>query len=97
MSGNAACDQRFAVEGTVELLIAGRDTEERSDRSDCICCPGPHNFARGIKVDEYEGRYPYRDSSAPRDWISDMLSALWREHRYALEGRRVRLTMELLP
>ena len=81
----------LVVEGVVKLLVSDRQP------ADCICCPGPHVFGYGIELEDYEGRYPYhRHGMFGLD--TDFLYCLFREgHEYALDGRRVRVTVELLP
>jgi hypothetical protein len=77
------------VEGTVVYMRS-----EREGREPCICCPdGVHVFSQGIALDEYEDRWPYdRDEPSPHRWINDMIRVGFPE----IEGKRVRLTMEVL-
>lgn len=79
---------KLVVESTVELMI--------SERNDCTCCPGNHVFGRGLELDDYPGRFPYRRVG---DWMGlqgDFVTALFHKHGYAVHGKRVRVTLELV-
>lgn len=83
MSNNGS-SLRTELHGTV----AGMCNE--NERKVCVCCPGPHVFARSIELDESDpwGKpYNWRIEDAVRD-------AVWRHDTI---GRRVKITVELLP
>ena len=81
-----------SVEGVVRFMRS----EQSADREGCVCCPdGVHVFARGVDLDQYEGEWPYsrEGGSSPGDFVHDMV----REAGPEAEGKRVRITFEVLP
>lgn len=81
----------LSVEGVIELAVSERG-------SNCICCPGAHVYGMGIDVPEYDFAWQYRKFPAQvNEAAHDFLGVLFREHHYALDGRRMRITFELLP
>jgi hypothetical protein len=81
-AGGGEAEQLVTVDGTVEFMRSEKD-------SGCACCDGPHIFCRYIEIEGEPG--PGRDRP---DWRDRIASALF-DNR--LEGRRVRVILELLP
>lgn len=81
----------LSVEGVIELSVSEQG-------SNCICCPGNHVYGMGVEITGYEFAWQYRKFPAtPSDVVHDAISTFWREHHYSLDGRRVRISVELLP
>lgn len=77
------------VEGVVRFMRSKRD---RGGEPPCRCCDGgPHIFARGIDCEPEPSIFKPLKKTKPDDWLYE---ALFRDD---LEGRRVRVTMEVLP
>jgi hypothetical protein len=75
-----------SVEGVVAFM---RSEREEPPADACVCCDGPHIFARGIDIEDEPG--PGRERPHFRDYISRAL------FDNSLEGRRVRVSLEVLP
>lgn len=78
---------KLVVDGVVDLSI--------SDESDCICCPVFHVFGYGMNLSDYPGRWPYDDPNW-RALSSDFVRRAFGEHGYGVDGKRVRITLELV-
>jgi hypothetical protein len=76
-----------SVEGVVTL-----HRSEREGAEDCICCEGPHVYGSGIDTDPFE--YPW--SAEPKTSVHDWLNMQVSHHRFDLEGKRVRVTLEVV-
>jgi hypothetical protein len=74
---------KATIEGTVRFI--------RSDHSECCCCDGPHICSKTVDFDNWDSPTP---AHFPRDanrFVLDNVTAP------EFEGRRVRLTIEVLP
>jgi len=81
-------EEKHAIEGTVTFMRSDPEGQV------CVCCPkgGGHIFSRGIKWDAYETRRPEHFGSSANVFVDSRITDY-----NANEGRRVRLTVELLP
>ncbi len=86
----AAAERVTEVEGVVTFMRSQSDGP-LFDADDCICCDGPHIFARCIDVEPEPGRAAGVTRKHYSAWISDAL------FDNGLEGRRVRVVLEVLP
>lgn len=85
-------EEKLVLEGVAKLWKSGRDSRSRGKESDeqCICCEGAHVFGSDIILPEYD---PNRNPD--RGWRSEIFEFV--HHRKAwIEGRRVRITVEVL-
>ena len=79
-----------SIEGVVKFM---RSSDlPNSSKNKCICCPdGDHIFARGVEWDKYETNRPEHFGNGPNVFVSGVTD------NNKNEGRRVRLTVEVLP
>lgn len=79
----------------VKTSVEGTITYARSDPpSRCICCPDSpsHIFCRYIQFDPFESIYPEHFGQGADEFIGTAVL-----YNNSLEGRRVRLTIEIIP
>ncbi|MBP5947967.1 hypothetical protein [Pseudomonas sp. P9(2020)] len=81
--------EAFTVEGVVRF---SRSDDVASQA--CSCCPAGtgHVFARGVLWDQYETNHPEHFGNGPEVFIARHIT-----NKNRNEGRRVRLTVEILP
>lgn len=79
----------FAVEGVVQFSRSDDATSQA-----CSCCPAGtgHVFARGVRWDQYVTNHPEHFGNGPEIFIARHVT-----NKNRNEGRRVRLTVEVLP
>lgn len=79
--------ETYSIEGTV------RFKRSEADKQVCVCCPpgGGHVFSRRIEWDEWETGQPSHFGNGPDVLIGSKVT-----YRNRNEGRRVRVTVEVL-
>lgn len=77
-------DKVFSIEGQVVF--------KRAEESNCVCCPEgqKHVFNRFVKWDSHSKGLPFHYSKSADDLVSRLTNV------FANEGRRIRLTAELV-
>jgi hypothetical protein len=77
------------IESVEGLVILGRSDPESEK---CLCCSGePHIYMVLVDISPWQSVYGSHRKQL-QDWISDFLSA----RKLELEGKRVRVTIEVL-
>ena len=80
--------QVYQIEGVVHF-----NREADPSKQVCICCPagGGHIFGRGVNWDQWETGLPLHFGNGPNELVHSKICG-----KNANEGRRVRVTVEVL-
>lgn len=85
---NSDITRKKHIDGVVVFLRS-----EDSDRP-CICCNGNHIYSREIKVLSTPSKHsPGLTNDSVQDYISEWMA----DNQDVIEGRKVRITIELVP
>jgi hypothetical protein len=78
--------------GTVVLLHSNQLPGRENEKKDCICCPDfpSHVFGINFKLPPYPSVFPEHFGRSLDYWVQSMFSFT------KLEGRRIRITAELI-
>lgn len=91
-TGDRATTSRHSVEGVVKFKRHGDYEKPSGSSSNCICCPGgDHIFTRSVQWDAYPTNRPEHFGNGPEVFVSSHVTDF-----NVNEGRRVRLTVEVL-